>query len=203
LSYEYYEYVNRSRNEEEDDNDGQYYNDDANDQYYDDGEGGHVGGVGEEGDIINGDEGYNGTLMGSDLDDEEEEEEDFEDGRDLEQTVYWDDRGIEHAVQHAGSRQNDEGLASPSPRRVSFAEDVWVKEIPRVDEENLQELFYSEADIDSMYAEAEDEVLAATIPMVVNTANSSAANGGGSILPAEEEDEGNQNQGTQTFNSTI
>jgi hypothetical protein len=49
----------------------------------------------------------------------------------------------------------------PSPtssqRRVSFAEDVWVKEIPRVDESDLPTLFYSEADIDGMYQEAEGE----------------------------------------------
>ena len=61
-------------------------------------------------------------------------------------------------------------MPTPSPnRRVSFAEDVWVKEIPRVDESELSDLFYSEADIDDMYQEAEEEVLSATIPMTVGS----------------------------------
>ena len=57
---------------------------------------------------------------------------------------------------------------SPRGRRVSFAEDVWVQEIPKVDQSLIKDLFYSEADIDDMYQEAEDEVLNATVPLTAS-----------------------------------
>jgi hypothetical protein len=78
---------------------------------------------------------------------------------------------------------------SPSRRRVSFAEDVWVQEIPKVDKSLIKDLFYSEADIDDMYQEAEDEVLNATVPLTANGA------GNGGELGSE--------KGGGGFNSTI
>ena len=45
---------------------------------------------------------------------------------------------------------------------------MWVQEIPKVDKNMIKDLFYSEADIDDMYPEAEDEVLNATVPMTAN-----------------------------------
>ena len=44
-------------------------------------------------------------------------------------------------------------------RRVSFSENVHVQEIPRTLEENIDDLFYSERDIDQMFKEAEAESL--------------------------------------------
>ena len=44
-------------------------------------------------------------------------------------------------------------------RRVSFSEKVQVQEIPRTSEENIDDLFYSERDIDQMFKEAEAESL--------------------------------------------
>ena len=44
-------------------------------------------------------------------------------------------------------------------RRVSFSEKVQVQEIPRTSEENIDDLFYSERDIDQMFKEAEAENL--------------------------------------------
>lgn len=94
----------------------------------------------------------------------------IDDGRDLEQTVYWGDKGMnrvgdQHATTHNTGQQHETPPQTPSQqrnpsptssqRRVSFAEDVWVTEIPRVDESDLPTLFYSEADIDDMYQEAE------------------------------------------------
>lgn len=78
---------------------------------------------------------------------------------------------------------------SPRGRRVSFAEDVWVQEIPKVDQSLIKDLFYSEADIDDMYQEAEDEVLNATVPMTANGV------GNGGELGSE--------KGGGGFNSTI
>ena len=59
---------------------------------------------------------------------------------------------------------------SPRGRRVSFSEDVWVQEIPKVDKSMIKDLFYSEADIDDMYQEAEDEVLNADCAQGLQTA---------------------------------
>lgn len=73
--------------------------------------------------------------------------------------------GDQHATTHNTGQQHETPPQTPSQqrnpsptssqRRVSFAEDVWVTEIPRVDESDLPTLFYSEADIDDMYQEAE------------------------------------------------
>ena len=81
------------------------------------------------------------------------------------------------------------GNESPRGRRVSFAEDVWVQEIPKVDKSMIKDLFYSEADIDDMYQEAEDEVLNATVPMTAN------GTGSGGEFGSE--------KGGSGFNSTI
>ena len=41
----------------------------------------------------------------------------------------------------------------------SFCNDVQMKEIPRIDEEDVSALFYSEAEVDAMYEDAEEEVM--------------------------------------------
>ena len=71
------------------------------------------------------------------------------------------------------------GNESPSGRRVSFAEDVWVQEIPKVEKSMINDLFYSEADIDSMYQEAEDEVLNATVPLTAHGSSNKGEGGSG------------------------
>ena len=71
------------------------------------------------------------------------------------------------------------GSSSPSGRRVSFAEDVWVQEIPKVEKSMINDLFYSEADIDNMYQEAEDEVLNATVPLTANGSSTGVEGGSG------------------------
>ncbi len=123
------------------------------------------------------------------LPDMSSDEEDAYADRDLEHTVYWGELNKPLDGAHAGGKpsamagstataDNRAGAAngispaqspkSPS-RRVSFAEDVWVQEIPRIEESSIKDLFYSEADIDDMYQEAEDEVtsqqLSATVPL--------------------------------------
>ena len=108
LSYEYYEYANRGRAEEDQyanpnedrnyDNSQQQQQQQQNDRDYDEEEDmddGEEGDVEEETGTMN-----SSAMMGSDLDGDITDE-DLEDGRDLEQTVYWGDKGIDSA-RHPG-----------------------------------------------------------------------------------------------------
>ena len=165
LSSSYYDIVNRGRDtgeEEQWDEEEWRRSNGGREGGGEGGERGEGGEMGERGEEVM----VDGVMMSEDESPDEEQ-------RDLDRTVYWGDKGMSAVTTAASSSPSPRGgLAkggsnnSSPDRRVSFADDVWVQEIPRVPEENLHELFYSEADIDGMYAEAEDEVLSATIPMI-------------------------------------